>query len=446
MAVFWWRSVLVLLLLCVTTSPLIALLLRTPTLSFGEQAAAPELHKAWDTEICPPRFASYARHPIIQSTKERFTGNLRLFNEQLGQCPYAYELCCREARRPKDDGSFMFYSLEDFRTGQKRAHPIYEMFKLLEVDHGWKVMAGASLNCDSRKALIASLGGVVPKRIIMEFNDTWFSCFKHFRDMNTTKISWTNDIHSGFHRHRIAVQTRTSDIALGTVEPVLYNLFITWHGWWRDSSNQPRFMLPWTALYKSIPWTSVNLVQVPSSAAHYFWLPFNGRPLASTALIGTINRWYPHRQRLKKLIDGVKITHVVQERRDAYACALWAHCACIVTGSYVNYLVAKVYEVTAAGSLLLLHHTIEAAANLQGFVNGVNMVVFNDSNLMGIVDAVHHNCSQFDNLRKAGQQLTMSRHLSFHRTKQILDAIGAFEEKRRTGQLAKKFDRVPGEA
>ncbi len=406
------------------------------------------LVRSVSSELCAPSFRS-ARHPLltigVSESKRVYAGDVKLLNKQMGLCPYPHQKCCRPRPETRDEtrnaSSMLLYSYEDFRVPQQMYnHALYEMWKALEEDSNWIVRSVAGINCQSREKLVASLGGITPKRIVMEFNDAWFACFKLFKDMNITKISWTDDIHAGHHHLRVAVMTRSADVAFGSYERAQYDRFIFWKWWEHNKNNQPSFLHKWARLYKNVTWEDSNFVQVAHSAAHYFWLPFNRSPLASTALIGSINQWYPHRRRLVKMVDGAKLTRIHNVVSDTYACAIWAHCACIVTGGSVNYLVTKVFEVTATGSLLLLHHSLVSAARLQGFVDGVNMVVFNDTNIASIINKIHHNCSQFDNLRRAGQALTMSRHTTYHRVEQILSAIALFEKRRGM----ERFDGVPG--
>jgi hypothetical protein len=173
---------------------------------------------------------------------------------------------------------------------------------------------------------------------------------------------------------------------------------------------------------------------MPHSALPMYELPFNTAPLNKVLLVGHVDASYPMRQAVRNRMDrgdtrfeqfaspgwqpGQSLAH-----NDEFAAAIHAHIASIFDGSRNNFLVAKVFEVTATGALLLFSDDLSDALEALGFVDGQHWVSYNASSLDTVVDWVldPRSRARVDAIRAAGQALSHARH----RTDARVDAIHA---------------------
>jgi len=173
---------------------------------------------------------------------------------------------------------------------------------------------------------------------------------------------------------------------------------------------------------------------MPHSALPMYELPFNTAPLIKVLLVGHVEASYPMRQAVRNRMDrgdsrfeqfaspgwqpGQSLAH-----NDEFAAAIHAHIASIFDGSRNNFLVAKVFEVTATGALLLFSDDLSDTLEALGFVDGQHWVSYNASSLDAVVDWVldSRNRARVDAIRAAGQALSHARH----RTDARVDAIHA---------------------
>ena len=173
-------------------------------------------------------------------------------------------------------------------------------------------------------------------------------------------------------------------------------------------------------------------IWMPHSALPAFVLPFNINPQAQVLLVGMVMSGYPLREQVKARIDrgdsrltqyshpgwqvGPSFSHI-----DDFANAMNRFLACILDGSANNFVVAKVFEVPATGSLLLMSDDLRDALLALGFEDGRHYLSFNSSSLDATVDWVllPANRPQVDKIRAAGQAVAHARHLTVHR----VDAI-----------------------
>ena len=173
---------------------------------------------------------------------------------------------------------------------------------------------------------------------------------------------------------------------------------------------------------------------MPHSVLPMYELPYNTAPLNKVLLVGHVEAGYPMRQAVRNRMDrgdmrfeqfaspgwqpGQSLAH-----NDEFAAAIHAHIASIFDGSRNNFLVAKVFEVTATGALLLFSDDLSDALEALGFVDGQHWVSFNASSLDAVVDWVldPRSRARVDAIRAAGQALSHARH----RTDARVDAIHA---------------------
>lgn len=83
----------------------------------------------------------------------------------------------------------------------------------------------------------------------------------------------------------------------------------------------------------------------------------------------------------------------------------------------VHYIITKVFEIPATGSLLVVNDDLAHELAKLGFYSGVNYVSYNRSSIDSTADWVLNpaNRAEVDRIRLAGQALVWTRHLVTHR-------------------------------
>ena len=186
---------------------------------------------------------------------------------------------------------------------------------------------------------------------------------------------------------------------------------------------------------------------IPHGASSNFQLPM--RPASATTravfLSGSTEaKWYPYRAMIEKMIQGGD-ERFVQHRHpgyfvehdaasatraavgSSYAALLNSHLACVTDGSDLDYAVAKIFEIPAAGCLLLVNNEMAPHLLPLGFVPGVHYLTFTAESLSDVVDAVldERNSAAIDEIRAQGQALVWSRHTVAHRAAAMHELAGA---------------------
>ena len=182
---------------------------------------------------------------------------------------------------------------------------------------------------------------------------------------------------------------------------------------------------------------------LPHSALPAFELPFNPRPAPLVLLVGATMDGYPLRQAVAGRIAGgdarfAQYAHPgwqpgasLQHVRD-FAGAVGAHLACILDGSVNNFAVAKVFEVPAAGALLLMSDDVADALAALGLLPGRHYLPYNSSSLDAVVDWVlaAENRGAVDAMRAQGQALAHALHGTRSRIA-ALEAVAAVSARAR---------------
>jgi hypothetical protein len=179
-----------------------------------------------------------------------------------------------------------------------------------------------------------------------------------------------------------------------------------------------------------------QIVWVPHAASPEFMLALDESAENVIFLSGMINDYYPLRQRLKALGDEMEL-HIVEHPHPGYHCnhdhetsgvvgagyarRINAARAAFTDASKFNYLLAKFLEIPATGSLLLGDVAVEKELSQLGFCQGVHYIPVSDatleSELRYILDQKNH--GELDEVRRRGQQLVWSRHMTSNRAKLI---------------------------
>ena len=180
----------------------------------------------------------------------------------------------------------------------------------------------------------------------------------------------------------------------------------------------------------------VPRIWMPHSALPNFELPFNTSPTRVILLTGMVYTGkvtsYPVRELIKNKIDkgDKRITQFVHpgwwpgssmSHIDQFALAMNSHIACIMDASIHNFAIAKIFEVPATGSLLLITDDISDAMAALHFFDGINYRSFNRSSLDDVIDWVldPRNALEVDRIRLAGQDVVQKYHLTKYRIANI---------------------------
>ena len=181
----------------------------------------------------------------------------------------------------------------------------------------------------------------------------------------------------------------------------------------------------------------VPRVWMPHSTTSQFLLPFNTDPVYTILLAGTIDPdVYPMRSFIfDKMNHGDERFEHYQspgyfpgkssQHANSFASAINDHVACIIDASTNQFVVAKVFEVMATGSLLLVTDDILYPLIELGLHHGKHFISYNITTLDSIVDWVllPENKLLVEDIRRRGQDLVRNNHLTTHRA-DCIHAVG----------------------
>ena len=185
--------------------------------------------------------------------------------------------------------------------------------------------------------------------------------------------------------------------------------------------------------------TSKASYWIPYCAVNEFFEPLtlNENPNNQAVLVsGAAGTTYPLRTllrtdlRFKDMIHGLdhpsydpsKRSHDIVNHR--YYQHLREYLCCFYDATSFEYVLLKVFEITAVGSLLLIEDTIQEPLNSLGFVDMETCVFCNASNvydkILWVLDP--GNRSRVDSIRRAGRGLTRSKHTVRNRA-ELMNAV-----------------------
>lgn len=158
---------------------------------------------------------------------------------------------------------------------------------------------------------------------------------------------------------------------------------------------------------------------------------FNTAPLPKCILSGAMGKFYPFRAAAARHPDVVRMPHpgygdvtgaaTPSTFGAAYARALSRYRAGVTCSLVLGYVVAKYFELPAAGCLLLATH----APDLErlGFRDGVNYLRVDERSFDGQLAEVLARPAAFEDIRRAGYDLVHARHSDRHRADQLEQII-----------------------
>lgn len=183
-------------------------------------------------------------------------------------------------------------------------------------------------------------------------------------------------------------------------------------------------------LFKTIDNISLNnkpQICIPHSAVPSFYLnlPFNNNPKNKIFVSGATSWHYPLRCLIstdpiyKDMIEKLEHPGYIQQKKvshdivkDKYYAKLNEYLCCFCDCLVYKYLIAKVFEITSVGSLLLVEDSIVEQLNDLGFFHMTNCIMFNKENMYERVCWIINdkNRDEVDSIRNRGMELTRKNH------------------------------------
>lgn len=281
---------------------------------------------------------------------------------------------------------------------------------------GWSHVETDELRRDARplRLILRERFGALPRVVLFwEGYDLICARAAELLELDCRKLVFADDLHSWDAPAKQA--KRVSFLACDTVLAAYAYAF-------------PQFF-PDIADARRVVWT-------PHAASPDFLLPFDAHAANAVLLSGAINHHYPLRERMKALHDaGAHPVTLLQHpgyacdfdhERDArvgrgYAREINRHRAAFAASPRYGYLVAKYFEIPAAGALLLADDSMREPLARLGFAPGVHYLPVSpddlERTLARVADAANH--ARLDDIRRAAQRLVRARHTTAHRARLI---------------------------
>lgn len=191
----------------------------------------------------------------------------------------------------------------------------------------------------------------------------------------------------------------------------------------------------WNRFYPELQGAK-KVVWVPHSASPDFLLPYNHHPENAIFLSGAISRHYPLRQQVKSLFDqgsyaiayhghpGYHCKYDYKQDKDVglgYAKRINSYRAGFTDSLLYEYVVAKYFEIPAAGALLFADDAVTGPLRQLGFIQNEHYLPVSKDNLETQIQYVlgESNHDELDEIRRRGQRLVWKQHKTSDRAKQI---------------------------
>lgn len=245
---------------------------------------------------------------------------------------------------------------------------------------------------------------------------------------NTVITAFLDDLHWHRVRHR-PVQLAALMAADAIVTTYAYNVL----AFYPELASGPP---------KPIHW-------IPHAVSDEFFFPVTAQPERNKILLSgaTKPKFYPYRHMVERWIRDKNDTRFEQLEHPGYANYTGIrtlgrgyaehvnkYVACIVDGLILNYTIAKVFEIPAAGCLLLFNDEMVPWMRDLGFEPYQHYIPYNRTSLDAIADFVldPQNLDDITAMRKRAQQLVRARHRIHHRV-DLLHATAAVQHMNRGG-------------
>lgn len=209
-----------------------------------------------------------------------------------------------------------------------------------------------------------------------------------------------------------------------------------------------------TKFFSPAPITAINSYLKPVSDK-YIFIPHGATTeFASNFMLNPINKilcsgaiiypYYPYRIKMRELsktyeeIDTLNhpgyfvkdynnkcIGKNYAEKLNKYICCFCSSGIHINGNDKIYYIVSKIFEICATGSLLLINKEVCPELNNLGFRNMVHFIEYDENNLTESIEYVLDpmNKEIIDDIRKVGQEFVLENHMSDCRAKLINNIV-----------------------
>jgi hypothetical protein len=302
--------------------------------------------------------------------------------------------------------------------GRYISREFFFIIETLEHHFSWKHIETWELQYDSRSLrtiFLDKLGEIPDVVLFWERFDVFIQRARELSRIDSQIGIWVDDIHS--FSERVRFDRAASFVIADKILAAYANRF--------------------DDFYPFI-WKGPDLVWVPHAASADFVLPLNLDPKPAVFLSGAMSSHYPLRLQMLALSKEGRLPIILFEHPgyhcefehgyddrigSGYAKHIGRHLAAFTDGLTYGYLVAKFFEIPATGALLLGEETMNGALANLGFRDGVHYLSVGPGNMKPRVEEIldPKNREEVDEIRRQGQKLVLSRHLTEHRAQQIDD-------------------------
>ncbi|CAF1525220.1 unnamed protein product [Adineta ricciae] len=304
----------------------------------------------------------------------------------------------------------------------------YNLWKYLENEYGWKEVADLSsqnrtwFSNDTIRSYFHRYFNQIPDLIL--YNHVFETARYHstLKDWELIRHPWffIEDIHAWTENDRVLKKSAMVPME-NIVTAFPYKLDEVYC---RTSPQGPP------------QWFSFHRTWLPHSASPSFHLPYNRNPKMKIFLSGAITSFYPYREIFlemhKKMPVGAPNNTIIYHPHPGYAplnnqTRLSAHeaygrmintyFAAVTSTSIMNYVLAKIFEIPAAGALLIVNsEAIPMLARLRLYEN-VHYVAYNKTNIELIFSDVlsARSFEKYEKIRWTAHQTIMEYHTTDRR-------------------------------
>jgi hypothetical protein len=215
-----------------------------------------------------------------------------------------------------------------------------------------------------------------------------------------------------------------------------------WHTPAQRVQKLTAFQLPEVIIFSTYPYLAHILYPeldttswfwTPHSASRRFAVPLNKTASSKKAILtgSTSESWYPNRaaavnSNLARFKDSMieVLPHPGYGKsnpreKEQFVKDIAAFSVSITSGSVLHYAVAKIFEIPAAGQLLLLDSDMKDVLLNLCFVPGVHYLHYTDLSLESTIKSAHRNLVRTLDMRMNAQMLVWAMHSTVARAKQL---------------------------
>ena len=302
---------------------------------------------------------------------------------------------------------------------------LYHIWKELEDVHGWKEVADVKaqnrdwLMHDNINSYYNRYFNQIPDLILFVGSYEKLKLHSDSPDWRLIRHRWLylDDVH--FFGYNDSMRKKHAIMAVDhIIAPSSYKIDLEYP---MANSSDPR------------QWYSYHRTWFPHSASVSFLVKYNRNPIRKILLCGVVGGFYPYRESILEMYKKMSsdnpnntldyhehpgyepLNKATRSRaRKGFARTINRYFAAVTDNSIKNYIVAKIFEIPAAGALLLLNsEAIPVLARLNWFEN-VHYVAYNKTNMRSVFSDVlsERSLDKYEKIRWTGHQAALEFHTS----------------------------------